>query len=211
MYIFIFIATFYFIFCRSLLKLFQEISYWEKLLFEIPHYAANVYSKREELRVLQENVLLVVRDYNKIVALLTPEERALFKERIRFLDKKVQPGLTKLTWASKGISEYFVNDCRLNSCKLQTVVNHFKASNVSILKSCCLISEILLIKIDPKRVYDDFEFEAEQAEHQSYVKSRLLSIHNEIVHTLSKIYEVFKSDGPEVTSFLYFVNHNLAI
>ena len=86
----------------ALLKLFQEISYWERLMFEIPHYAADVHSKREDLRILRENVLLVVRDYNRIIVALNQEERALFKERIRFLDKKIHPGLTKLSWASKG-------------------------------------------------------------------------------------------------------------
>lgn len=36
-------------------------------MFEIPHYATEVYQKREELRNLRENVLLVVRDYNRYV------------------------------------------------------------------------------------------------------------------------------------------------
>ncbi len=73
-------------------------------MFEIPHYAADVNTKNEDLRGLREHVLLVVRDYNRIVAALSQEERGLFRERIRFLDKKIHPGLTKLTWASKGIS-----------------------------------------------------------------------------------------------------------
>lgn len=46
---------------RSLLKLFNEIHYWERLLFEIPHFVNEVYAKREELRTLREHVLLVVR------------------------------------------------------------------------------------------------------------------------------------------------------
>ena len=50
---------------RTLLKLFREIYYWERLKFEIPHYAAEVYTKEEDLRTLRENVLLVVRDYNR--------------------------------------------------------------------------------------------------------------------------------------------------
>ena len=37
-------------------------------MFEIPHYAAEVYIKREDLRNLREHVLLVVRDYNRFVA-----------------------------------------------------------------------------------------------------------------------------------------------
>ena len=39
-------------FDHYLLKLFAEISYWELLMFEIPHYAADVYQRREELRLV---------------------------------------------------------------------------------------------------------------------------------------------------------------
>ena len=70
-------------FSKPLLKLFNEINCWERLRFEIPHYAHEVYAKCETLRSLRENVLLVVRDYNRIVQNLSLEERALFKERIR--------------------------------------------------------------------------------------------------------------------------------
>ena len=54
----------------------------------------------------------------RIIAALSAEERALFRERIRFLDRKIHPGLTKLTWASKGISDYFIGECRQNSSKV---------------------------------------------------------------------------------------------
>ena len=72
-------------FSKPLLKLLNEICYWERLRFEIPHYTHEVYAKRENLRSLRENVLLVVRDYNRIIQNLTLEERALFKERIRYV------------------------------------------------------------------------------------------------------------------------------
>lgn len=55
--------------CRDLLKLFVEIHYWDRLLFEIPHYVAEVYERREDLRVLRENLLLVARDYNRFAGL----------------------------------------------------------------------------------------------------------------------------------------------
>ena len=52
---------------RTLIKLFNEIHYWEKLMFETPHYVSDLYMKKEDLRILRENVLLVVRDYNRFV------------------------------------------------------------------------------------------------------------------------------------------------
>lgn len=50
---------------RSLQILFVEINYWERLLFETPHYVMNVAERAEDLRILRENLLLVARDYNK--------------------------------------------------------------------------------------------------------------------------------------------------
>ena len=62
----------------------------------------------------------------RIIAALSLEERGLFRERIRFLDKKIHAGLTKLTWASKGISDYFVTECRMHSSKIQGIVDEYK-------------------------------------------------------------------------------------
>ncbi len=101
-------------FSKELLKLFNEMNYWERLRFEVPHYAAEIYRQCENLRVLRENVLLVVRDYNRIISSLDSKERALFRERIKSLDKKIRPGMIKLTWASEGI-EYFVSECRIQA------------------------------------------------------------------------------------------------
>lgn len=60
----------YVVICRNLLKLFNEIHYWEKLMFETPHYVSELYMKKEDLRILRENVLLVVRDYNRFVLMM---------------------------------------------------------------------------------------------------------------------------------------------
>ncbi|XP_021360073.1 dynein heavy chain 2, axonemal-like isoform X4 [Mizuhopecten yessoensis] len=185
-------------FNRSLLKIFQEIHYWERLMFEIPHYATDVYNKREDLRALREHVLLVVRDYNRIIAALSVEERGLFKERIRFLDKKIHPGLTKLTWASKGISDFFVTDCRINASKIQVVVDDYKNANMDISKQCVQISDMLLISIDPRKVYKNLEFDEEQANHRENVSRKLKALHDELVRTMRLTYEVFKNDGMEV-------------
>ena len=107
-------------FSRDLIHLFNEMYYWERLRFEVPHYAAKVYKQCETLRMLRENVLLVVCDYNRILLSLDSKERALFKERIRIFGKKIRPGMTKLTWVSTNI-DVFVNECRTHAQKLGNV------------------------------------------------------------------------------------------
>jgi hypothetical protein len=61
----------------------------------------------------------------RIVAALSIEERGMFRERIKNLDKKLQPGLTKLTWATRGVSEFFIQECRVQAAKVT-------------IDSCCL-------------------------------------------------------------------------
>lgn len=185
-------------FSKALLKMFQEISYWERLLFETPHYAVECYGKREELRILRENVLLVVRDYNRIIAALSLEERQLFKERIKFLDKKIHPGLTKLTWASKGVTDYFVAECRMQAGKVQTIVDEYKEANANVSTDCRSISEMLLVRIDGKKVYENLEFDDDQKRHRTATRERLLEAYNSIISTMRQTFEVFKADGSEV-------------
>lgn len=69
---------------RNLLKMFNEIHYWDRLLFEIPHYVTDVYQRREELHNLKENVLLVVKDYNRSV---------IFSETFSFTHMQTNPKL----------------------------------------------------------------------------------------------------------------------
>uniref|UniRef100_G1MEZ7 Dynein axonemal heavy chain 2 n=1 Tax=Ailuropoda melanoleuca TaxID=9646 RepID=G1MEZ7_AILME len=185
-------------FDKSLLILFVEIDYWERLLFETPHYVMNVAERAEDLRVLRENLLLVARDYNRIIAMLSPDEQALFKERIRFLDKKIHPGLKKLHWALKGASTFFITECRVHASKVQTIVNEFKASTLTIGWRAQEISETLLVRISGKRVYRDLEFEEDQREHRAAVQQKLMSLHQDVVAIMTNSYEVFKNDGPEI-------------
>uniref|UniRef100_A0A4W3H939 Dynein heavy chain tail domain-containing protein n=1 Tax=Callorhinchus milii TaxID=7868 RepID=A0A4W3H939_CALMI len=181
-----------------LLSLFEEIHYWERLSFEIPHYVMDAYLRKEDLRTLRESVLLVVRDYNRILSDLTREQRGLFRERIRFLDKKIQPGLSKLLWSSRAISSYYINDCRLHARQLQLTIDDYKRANVTIAQSSRQISELLLVHIDGKKTYTDHEFKQQQRTHRDAGQKKLLDVHDNILSIMRQTFEVFKNDGSEV-------------
>ncbi|KAJ3195453.1 Dynein heavy chain 2, axonemal [Irineochytrium annulatum] len=185
-------------FDRDLLRLFAEIHYWQKLKCDIPFHVQEIYSKREELRVLRENVLLVIRDYNGILETLSPEEHLLFRERIRFLDRKINPGLTSLTWASKGITEYFVKECRRHAHDVQKTVSDFIEANQSIQRACRNIADTLLLTIENKKIYDLDEFEATQETYRKSIGDSLLGAHETILQTLQVTFEVFRNDGKDV-------------
>ncbi|XP_062301425.1 dynein axonemal heavy chain 2 [Scomber scombrus] len=185
-------------FDSNLLKLFSEIHYWDRLKFEIPQCVSDIYQDKEDLRGLRERTLLLIRNYNRIIEMLSPDELGLFRERICFLDKKIHPGLSKLLWLSKGTSNVFVRDCLHHVDKVQLIVDEYKVSNLSISNLCREISETLLVRLDGKTVYRNLDFEDDQKTHQQSHLQILRSAHQHIVDIMTRIHTIFSNDGPEV-------------
>ena len=189
-------------FDRQLLALFTEVHYWEKFHgeFSIPYVAHDICNQREKLRVMREHVMLVVRAYNGILADLSMDERRLFADHIRRLDKRINQGLTKLTWASRGVTEYYVRDCCLQAKETHSVVRQFHKGKNVILKNCRSTASLVLVKIDKNMVYDEGVFEAKQLEHRVRVKAALESAHRQIKQTLKEMFMFgnFKDGSGEV-------------
>lgn len=146
----------------SILKLNNELDHWLRLGIEVPHYAAEAHRRKSELRHLHEIVLVLVREYNRIMNALNAEEKALFQERIKILDKKIAPGFVKVQWPVKSMVEFFVNDSRLQTSSLQGKVDEYKAANANIRSNCELIARTLLLKLESGRVYENNDFHNEQ-------------------------------------------------
>ena len=141
---------------------------------------------------------------------LSPEEMLLFRERIRLLDRKINPGLSSLTWASKNITDYFVKECRRVGADLQKTVAEFMDANQKIRLNCKLIAETLLWRVENKRIYEIAEFAAAQDQHRTIVREKLKSAHESIIQTLLSVFEFFRNDGREVlaqwSQFVYRVD-----
>ena len=146
----------------SILRLINELDHWVLLGIEVPHYAAEAHRRKSELRHLREIVLVMVREYNRILSVLNPEEKFLFQERIKMLDKKIAPGFLKIQWPVKSMVEFFINDSRIQICSLQSKVDEYKMANADIRDNCELIAKTLLLKLEPGRIYENDDFDHEQ-------------------------------------------------
>lgn len=184
-------------FDKTLLRLFNEAWYWTGLRYEIPYVAMEITSHKERFRVLRENVMHVVRDYNAIASMLSKQERLLFHEQIHGLDKKITPGLSKLRWNSSGITVY-IRDCRKHCSDVRALVLGFKAAKESIALACRQISGMALVQIKKKRVYDDVEFQREQGEHAEHVRRALGAAYGEVQATMEAASEAFRTDAADV-------------
>ena len=76
--------------------------------------------------------------------MLLPDERRLFADMLRRLDRKIMPGLSKLTWASKGVVDYFVKDCRKHCAEMLRVVTQVRGGPVCVGCRCCCWLWLLL-------------------------------------------------------------------
>ena len=181
----------------KLLKLIYEIYHWERLGFEIPPYCADAFARKEELTNMRENVVAIVLDYNRIIASLSREERGMFKERIKNLDKRIQPGFNKLTWTKAQAAEDFSITCRRHASELQAVTDKYKEALMSCFRQCKRISEQLLIKVDPRKICENLEFEEDQSKHRKQASLKLSELYESIEQTLKTTHEIFKKDDSE--------------
>ena len=204
-------------FDQHILSMLQEVFYWEKLHCQIPYDAMMVNASREKLRVLYENIMLVVRDYNRIMGALdrrimwlsphksdgdplrTAKERALFADRLRYLDRWVNPGLEKLTWVSeKNALETFVKETRKRCKEVWGIVERWQLAQSRIVEGCELIQSTLLVDIEKKRVYDHMEFLARQVAHMDACKERFAFTCERLQTTIAEVRCIFAEDSDEV-------------
>ncbi|KAM6908918.1 dynein axonemal heavy chain 2 [Xenentodon cancila] len=185
-------------FDRDLYDLFSEILYWDRLKYDIPQCVLDMYQHKDDILVLRERVRMLVMNCNRIIEMLSPNELGLFREQIRFIDKKIQPCLTKFLWLTRGASSLFVKDCLLHIDKVQLIVDRYKDHKISISRLCRQISETLLVKLDGKTVYRNLEFEEDQRAHQERSLQILRSAHQDIVDIMTQIHHIFADDGVEV-------------
>lgn len=190
-------------FDKGMLKVFQEVYYWEKIQgsgIVIPFSAYDVYSTHKDtLRVTREHVMRVVREYNVIINSLQASERRLFAQHIRNLDRKIGPGISKYTWTAMAIKEFYVRDATRECGKAWDYVSHFKG-NLSKMHQITKQSfgQAVLILIEKKQVHQADEFRRIQEDHREKIKQQFRDAHHHISEVLLNTYSYFESHPPEI-------------
>jgi dynein heavy chain len=109
---------------------------------------------------------------HQVLLALTPDERKLFMDRIRALDRRIIPGVTKLSWVcDKHSLDVYHKEARKYCRAAETTVVEFKEMLAHIQGLCKSISNGLLVNVEKKKLYEYTEFEAVQASHHAQVRS----------------------------------------
>ena len=164
----------------------------------IPYIAMEIQAQREKYRVLIDKVLAVVREYNNIITAVD-DDRKLFTDRLRCIDRRVSSGINKLTWNMDRTGLDFYQKEARKYCREGTQsVATFKSGLATIRALCAKVSDLSLIDMHRKKVLEYSEFaEKQRAQHATAVET-LEGVSTEIMATKNSIYEVFAGDGAEV-------------
>jgi len=176
--------------------LFKEIEAWERVGFSTPFVAMENAKDKDRLNVARSHVRAMAADYNSILSALEPWERKLFSDKLKALDRKIGPALTRISWASKGTVD-FCKDSRKACAVSQGMVDEFKGLTSTVARSCRKMSNLAFVHIEHKRLYTAAEFEAVQARHRSEVTETLGRLALDIKTTLKLVFRLFLADGPE--------------
>ena len=109
----------------SIVRLLREVKYLYQLNINIPDSAAEIYANDETYRTQINKLDLMVYMYNFIITSLNSVEEPLIIERIKNLDKIIEPGLSDLKWKSLNVNDFITKS--LNSVdNVYKIVNKMK-------------------------------------------------------------------------------------
>eukprot|EP00656_Telonema_subtile_P031899 TRINITY_DN3494_c0_g2_i1.p1 TRINITY_DN3494_c0_g2~~TRINITY_DN3494_c0_g2_i1.p1 ORF type:complete len:4527 (-),score=1335.50 TRINITY_DN3494_c0_g2_i1:103-13683(-) len=182
-------------FDQELHHLFAEVRNFKLSGMDVPAAAA-LAADTEKFRCMQENVMLVVREYNSILTRLSHTERMLFRDRIHYADKKITQGLSKLTWDHKKVYG-FLSDARRVCKEVSRDVSAYHAGNLRISQLCHTMANTLLVSFQ-KKEHQVYEFEAMQEKHRTTVKAQFETVFKEIKAIARSTYQIFRLASGDV-------------
>ncbi|XP_030749874.1 dynein heavy chain 2, axonemal [Sitophilus oryzae] len=176
---------------RSILKIFNEAKCWDTLGYEIPTYVKSVYTKADNIKFVYECVLNVVLDYNKIISSLSDEERLLFKPLISNVEKKISPGLSKLTWGTE-IGDEYIAECSNTTAELQSFVDDYKQCNLQVVAICEKLCDTPLINLTQYSAMNLEDLVSELSKYMNNTITILIDYYYKITEFLVMVFEGFE-------------------
>ncbi|XP_004521647.2 dynein heavy chain 2, axonemal [Ceratitis capitata] len=176
---------------RTILSICDQARHFENLGFQIPPLIRKVYDRYSTLQFVYNSVLTVCLDYNRILAALSEQERNLFRALIHACDRKIAPGLFKLTWSGE-LSDAYIADCAKHTKKLQDSLDIYKRANRQIAKTCEKICDTALIKLVLSGAVELSVFELALASSTRKATNAILGHYETIVELLFAVFTEFQ-------------------
>ena len=120
----------------------------------------------------------------------------MFTDKLKTLDRKIGPALSRITWNHKGIVD-FCRDARKVCSSTQGLTDSFKEYTASIVRCTREMSNLPLIFMKHKHLYNAEEFENAQRKHRNQTVQTLSHLADDIKGSLKGLFRLFAGDNAE--------------
>ncbi len=173
-------------FDRGLLKTIKEVSIWTTYDYAIPSYIKAVYNKIGTTMILYKHITKLVQDYNQIMTSISPEEKGLFRDKIRKLDKFIWMGKNQHTWSSNDIKDWVKTCADVSKVTLEDITK-YKEINSNVQALCNEIEGLEMINLKNTEIVSGELFKKHQMKYIKKIQYSIAGKYEKIQTSLSKL------------------------
>ena len=177
-------------FDRNLLKLVKEVEIWTTYHFQIPSHVKALYNKIEPIMLLFRQMTKIVQNYNQIMTSLSTEERGLFKEKVRKIDRFIWMGKNQHTWMVAELKEWIFTVTDVTKSTFDDTLN-YKNINSAVQKLCTEIENLEMIDIASTEIVSGDSFKSHQMNHIEEVKQDITNKYEKVKNSITKLKDSF--------------------
>lgn len=175
---------------RNILPLFEEAKYFDLMEIPLPSTLIQTYPKAKKIVNIFNKVVNVILLHNRILCALSDKERLLFKEHIKSMDRKLSPGMFRLTYSDELTADY-ISDCLKTLEELQHFVDIYKVINMVNVRLFEEISNGSILSINLKTIGTLEQFRRKFKESRNASVTKIGELYKKVIEYIVVIYQGF--------------------
>lgn len=180
-------------FDREILQLIRETKWLLRLGVEVPESAKMVLLQEDKFKHYYNQLSYVLKEYDRITSRIIPIVRAMIRPHLEDLERKIQPGMTVLTWTSMNIDAY-LHRVHSGLGKLEELV--MKTNDIienRIEKNLKIVSKTLLVDLPQDQSFSLDQFVALQEKHIKSQTNQMSMKNTEVERAVDDLFELIKA------------------
>lgn len=177
---------------RNVLPIFDEAKYFDFMEVPLPASLIQMNPKAAKIIAIYNKVVNVILLHNKILCSLSDKERLLFKEHIKAMDKKLSPGMFRLTYSDE-LTDAYISECLKHLNELQHFVDIYKTINMVIVNSFEKISNGKIINMNMKSIGTLNQFKKKFKESRNESIIQICEVYKKVIEYIIVVYEGFEN------------------
>eukprot|EP00762_Andalucia_godoyi_P000483 ANDGO_03248.mRNA.1 Dynein gamma chain len=180
-------------FDHEILQLIRETKWLLRLGVDVPESAKMVLLQEDKFKSYYNQLSYALKEYDRVTARIIPIVRPIISPHLEDLDKKIQPGMTILTWTSMNIDGYLhrVHSGLARFEELVIKMNDIIENRIE--KNLKVISKTLLVDLPSDQTFSLDQFVALQERHIKSQSSQMNMKNMEVERAVDDLMETIKA------------------